>query len=114
MTLEHIMFFAVDPAVDGVNDSVPLTSAWVHEKCAGQYPFASGREGDRNRVVHAPSQNRLNPGPVRQCAEDMRRTRNQGPATRQGVSLFGKGPLAPVDPAIGSQMRPVQIVGAAR
>src|SRR5690606_36734347 len=51
--LEDVVFLAVEPAVDGVNQSVPVAAAGALEERGGEDPFAAGEKLDVDRVVHA-------------------------------------------------------------
>ena len=110
---DRIMDLAVDAAVNRVDQAVALAAAGIHKEGRREDPLAAGSEDDVDRVVHAAGHDRLDAGSIRPAAEDMGRPRDERRLARPLVGLLGERPLAPVDPAVGPEIRAMQVVGAA-
>src|SRR5205823_216484 len=67
-----------------------------------------------HRVVHSAGHHRLEPAAVRSAAEYVRGARYEGSFAGAFVGLLGECALAPINPAVGTGVRSVQIIGAAR
>ena len=113
MTVDDRVDLAVDAAVDRMDQAVAVAAAGLLEEGGREDPLAAGREHDVDRVVHPAGHHRLDRAVVGPRAEDVRRLGDKGRASRPLVGLFGERPLAPVDPAVGPEIGPVQVVGAA-
>src|SRR2546422_5088781 len=113
VVISYVVDLAINAAVNGVNESV--ASAWLVrvEEGAAENPFALGREGDRYRVVHPAGHHWLDAAAVRTGAEDVGRAGDERRSTRTRVSLLRERAFAPINPAVGPELRPLQIVGAA-
>ena len=96
-----------------MNEAVALAAAGMDEEGGREDRLAAGGEDHVDRVVHAAGHDRLDARSIGPAAEDVgclgHKRRLAGPRVR----LLGKGSLAPVDPAVPAQVRPVQVVGAA-
>src|SRR4051812_33283783 len=100
MIVDDIMHFAVNTAVNRVNDAVAFTTFRMLKERGGKEPLAAGCECDFHRVIHSASHDRFDPASVRLA------TKNVGSASYKGrlagalVSLFRERAFAPVDPTI--------------
>ena len=83
------------------------------EKGGGQDPFAGGREGHIDRVVHAAVHDRFNHAVARTPAEDVRGLGHERGLAGPLVGLLGERTLGPVDRAVETEVGPMQIVRAA-
>ena len=113
MAIEDAMVFSVDAAVEGMNQPVALTAAGMDQKRARHDPLPFRREDDVNGVVHAAGQHRLELARIVAGAEDVAGAGRPAGAAREVIALLGKGPLAPIDPAIAAEVGTVEIIGTA-
>ncbi len=112
VAIDDAVLLAVHAAVDGVHERIAAPELRMLEKRGCEDPFALRREGDLHRVVHAAGHHHFNarvPGPPPQ---DVCGTRDEGSLAGAIVGLLRERPFGPVDPAVRSEVRPVQIVGA--
>src|SRR5882672_4532077 len=112
VVVNHIVIFAVDSAVNGMNDAVALSSARMLEKRRGEDALAAGREHDVDRIIHAAGHHRLDSASIRATTKDVSGPSDQGWFAGSLISLLGEGAFAPVNPAVRAKVRAVQIVGA--
>ena len=113
MAIEDAMVFPVDATVKGVDQPVALTAARVDKERARHDPLPFRREHDVDGVVHAAGQHRLEFTRIVAGAEDVAGAGRPAGTAGEIVALLGKGPLAPVDPAIAAEVGAVEIVGTA-
>ena len=111
--LDDTVYFAVNAAVDGVDQAVAPAAAGVLQERGRENPLAAGREHDLHGVIHPAGHNRLDHAAVGLPPKDVRRPCDERLPARPRVGLLGKGPLAPINPAVGPEVGAVQIVGAA-
>ena len=77
-----------------------------------QQPLTLRREGHLDRIVHAARQDVLDRPSFDPSAEDVRRPGHERFPPGALIGLFRKRPLRPVDPAVETEVRPVQVIGA--
>ena len=114
MIFDHLPDLAVDAAVHRVDQSVAVASPRMLQERRREDPLAAWCKDHVHRVIHAASHHRLDPGPIRTAAEDMRSPRHKLRLAVAFVRLLGERSFAPIDPAVGAGVRAVQIVGAPR
>ena len=111
--VHRVVIFAVDAAVNGMDQPVAQPCFGAHQERGRKNPLAGRQEDGIDRIVHSTGHHRLDLAAIGPGAEDVRRPRGERPPFGQGVGLLGEGPFAPVDPAIRAEVRPVQVVGTA-
>ena len=107
------MDLAVDSAVNRMDQPVAAAIARVLEKCRGEDSLATCCKSDLYRVVHATRHDRFDRATLGPPSKDVRCARDKCLATGERVSLFFEGTLAPVNPAIGSDVGTMQVIGTA-
>ncbi len=110
--VEDVIFLAVHTAVNRMGHAIAEARLGEVDERAAEDRFTLGGEGDFHRIVHASGHDDIQPRPIRQRAVNVRRLVLQHPAVGQRVRLFGECPLGPIQIAIRTQMRPVDVVGA--
>ena len=113
MAVEDAMVFSVDAAVEGMNQPVTLTATGMDKERARHDPLPFRREDDVDGVVHAAGQHRLELARIVAGAEDVAGAGRPAGAAGEVVALLGKGPLAPIDPAIAAEIGAMEIIGTA-
>ena len=113
MAIENAMVLPVDAAVEGMNQPVTLTAAGMDKKRARHDPLPFRREDDVDGVVHAAGQHRLELARVVAGTEDVAGAGRPAGAAGKVVALLGKGPLAPIDPAVAAEVGAMEIIGTA-
>ncbi len=106
--------FSVHAAVNRVQQRVPAPGLRVLEKRRRENPLAGRRERDVDGIVHSAREHDVDRGVAGPAAEDVRRARHERLLAGARVRLLRKRALGPVDPSVGSQVRTVEIVRAAR
>ena len=107
------MVLPVDAAVEGMNQPVTLTATGMDKERARHDPLPFRREDDVDGVVHPAGQHRLELARIVAGAEDVASAGRPAGAAGEVVALLGKGPLAPIDPAIAAEVGAMEIVGTA-
>ena len=113
MVVENVVVLSVDTAIDGMDQAIALAAAGMLEERGGEDPLSAGSKRDFHRIIHPARHDRFQAGAVRSAAEDMRRAGDKRGFARAVEGLLSKGSLAPIDPAIGSQVGAVHVVRAA-
>ena len=113
MAVENVVDFAVHASINGVDQPIALATAGMLKKSRRKNPLAGGGENAIDRIVHAARHDRLDAASIRPAAENVRGFSLENLVVGERVGLLGECALAPVNPAIRSQVRPVQIIGAA-
>ena len=113
MVVQHTVPLAVDAAVYGVDQAVAPAAGGVLQKRRREDAFAGGGEHDIHRVVHPAGHHRLVRAARRMAAKNMRRTRHPLGAPERRIPLLRECALAPVNPSVTAEVRPVQVVGTA-
>src|SRR5205085_2524377 len=98
----------VDAAVDAVHDRVALVVA--EGVGAGDKGLALGGEGDLDGVADAATEG-LDVAAVGPAAEQERAVALADHGAAGPAHLVGVAAAGPVEPAVGTQERPVQVVG---
>src|SRR5205807_7661061 len=62
MVVDHVMIFAIDAAVDGMNDAVAFSASRMLQERGREEALAARREDDVDGIVHAAGHHWLNPG----------------------------------------------------
>ena len=114
VAVDDAVRLAKQAAVDGMDERVAPSELWMLEEGRREHRFAAGRERDVHGVVHAPRNHRLHDLIAGPPSKDMRGTRDQRRLSGPLVRLLGERALGPVDPAVGPEVRPMQVVGAPR
>src|SRR5690242_16235601 len=96
-----------------MDEAVAFARGGVLKEGGGEDALAAGGEDDFDGIVHAAGHDRLDAGAVGARSEDVGGAGGEFFAVGQRVGLFGERAFAPVNPAVGAQIRSVQIVGAA-
>src|SRR5215510_3762091 len=112
MAVSGAINLTVDAAINGVNEAVSFPGFGLVNESRGEESFAPGREGDVHRIIHPAGHHDFQTRTVWTFPEDMGCAALEGFASTQIVGLLGEGALAPVDPAVRPQIRPVHVVGA--
>ena len=71
MLVDYVMIFAIDAAVNGVDQPVSLAAAGMLEKRATKDPFPFGSKDNVHWVVHAAGHDRLDRRAVGSSTEDV-------------------------------------------
>jgi hypothetical protein len=112
--LQHVVDFAEHAAIDGMDQPVALASARVLQECGGENRFAGRSEHQLHGIIHATRHHGFHKTLARMSAKHVRGASHQGGSVGDFIGLAGKRSLAPVDPAVGTQIRTVQVIGTAR
>ena len=104
--------FAINPAINRMDQTVPLAKRWLSQKGGRKNPLSTTCENHIHRVVHPARHHRLQLATVFRRSEEVGCTRL--PLFSMNlVGLLGKGSLGPINPPVTAQIRPVQIVRTA-
>src|SRR5262249_3794811 len=90
---DGIVLFAIDAAVNGVDQSIAPATTRMLEKRRCEDSFAAACEHHFDRIVHASRHHRLDTRTIRTTAEDMRSTRDKRGLTGTFVPLLRKRAL---------------------
>src|SRR5437660_4589255 len=110
--IQNSMHLGKHGAVDRMDQRVAFACLWIHVKRSRENRVARGCKGDFHRIIHAAAHDRINAGAIRTAAEHMRRRVRNRREAGAFVGLFCESAFAPVNPAIGTEVRTVNIVGA--
>ena len=101
---------SVQAPIDRVNQRIAAPQLRMLQERRRQYPFAGGRERDVDRIVHPAGHDRLDRGVAGTPAKDVRRSCDERRSARSFVGLLGERAFGPVDPAVRTEVGPVEIV----
>src|SRR5262249_44234023 len=104
MVVNDVMIFAIDAAVDRINKAIAFCAAGMLQNRRREDALAARTEDYIDRVVHAAGHDRLNPGAIGLAAKNVGGARHQWRFTGPFIRLLGKGPLAPINPAIRTEI----------
>ena len=113
MVVDHIVDFAVDTTIDRMDEPIPLAAAWMLKKSGGKDALAFRSEGDVDRIIHSSGHDGLYNTTFGATPKNMRSASLERSCSVPLILLFGKCTLAPVDPAIQTEVRAMQVIGAA-
>ena len=103
---------AVHAPIDRVNQGIAAAHLRMLQERRRQHPFAGGRERDVDRIVHPAGHHRLDHGVAGTPAKDVRSACHQRRLARAFVGLLGERAFGPIDPAVGTEVGPVEVVRA--
>jgi hypothetical protein len=112
MTLKDAMILSVNATINRMCDAIASAIAWVLQEGARKESVASAGKCDLDRVVHTPGHDRFDGAARPRSSKNMRRRGLQYVSIARLMLLLGKSSLAPVDPAVDTQVRTMKIVGA--
>ncbi len=110
--VEDVVRLPVDAAIDGVDQGIAPARLWMLEKRRADDALAGRREGDVDGVVHAAGHDHFDRRIPRPPPEDVRGAGHERGLPQPLAGLLRERALGPVDPAVRTEIRPVQIVGA--
>ncbi len=113
MAFQHPVDFPIDATVDGVDQAVPSAVTGMLQEGGGEDPFAAWCEDKLHGVIHATGHDGVHFGTVWAHTINVRSAIIDNLPARPLMLLLLEGALAPVNPAVQSEIRPVQVIGAA-
>src|SRR5437868_14599313 len=98
MLVGDVVWFAVNPTVNRVNETIPLTRGRVDEKRPAQDALPAGCESNANRVIHSAGHNRFHSAPIWPRSENVRGFAYEWHAARALIGLLRESAFAPINP----------------
>src|SRR5688572_8775715 len=107
------VLLAVNSPMNRMNQSITLPRHTNLEKRSTQDPLAGRGKGDTHRVIHSAGENGFEAGPIGARTKNVCGAGHEWLAVAERVTLLGERAFRPVDPAVGPEVRSMQIVRAA-
>ena len=112
--LQHLVLLAKYPAVNRVPNSVAPSGLAEINKRAGKHRLAFGGKGHFHRIVHPAGHHDFQSRSIRPCPQDVSSAVMDRGLSGPLVRLLCKRAFRPIDIAIRTSIRAVDVIGTAR
>src|SRR4030095_3685188 len=110
MRVDDIIHFAVDASVNRMDETIAPASFRLLQECSREYPLPPGCKGHIDWVIHSAYHYGFSKSAARFPTENVRRSCHQRWLAFARVRLLRERSLAPIDPAVWTEIWTVQIV----